>query len=36
MTEHQDDELSILAPREVKPKLDYLHREVQRRRGLAA
>src|SRR5262249_60136646 len=24
------DELNILAPREMKPKLDYLHREVQR------
>jgi spermidine/putrescine transport system substrate-binding protein len=24
------DELSILAPRQMKPKLDYLHREVQR------
>ena len=24
------DELNILAPREAKPKLDYLHREVQR------
>jgi spermidine/putrescine transport system substrate-binding protein len=27
------DELSILAPREMKPKLDYLHREVQRAAG---
>jgi spermidine/putrescine transport system substrate-binding protein len=27
------DELSILAPREAKPKLDYLHREVQRAAG---
>ena len=27
------DELNILAPREVKPKLDYLHREVQRAAG---
>ena len=27
------DELSILAPRQVKPKLDYLHREVQRAAG---
>jgi spermidine/putrescine transport system substrate-binding protein len=27
------DALSILAPREMKPKLDYLHREVQRAAG---
>src|SRR6516225_6640824 len=27
------DELSILAPRALKPKLDYLHREVQRAAG---
>jgi len=27
------DELSILAPRQMKPKLDYLHREVQRAAG---
>ncbi len=27
------DELNILAPREMKPKLDYLHREVQRAVG---
>jgi spermidine/putrescine transport system substrate-binding protein len=27
------DELHILAPREMKPKLDYLHREVQRAAG---
>ena len=27
------DELNILAPREAKPKLDYLHREVQRAAG---
>jgi spermidine/putrescine transport system substrate-binding protein len=27
------DELSILAPRQMKPKLDYLHREVQRAGG---
>ena len=27
------DELNILAPREGKPKLDYLHREVQRAAG---
>ena len=27
------DELNILAPRELKPKLDYLHREVQRAAG---
>ncbi|HUZ37765.1 MAG TPA: spermidine/putrescine ABC transporter substrate-binding protein [Streptosporangiaceae bacterium] len=32
MNEHRD-ELSILAPREMKPKLDYLHREVQRAAG---
>ncbi|MGE5137111.1 MAG: ABC transporter substrate-binding protein [Gemmatimonadota bacterium] len=29
------DELRILAPREMKPKLDYLHREVQRAAGHA-
>src|SRR5438552_9193469 len=27
------DPLNILAPREMKPKLDYLHREVQRAAG---
>ena len=27
------DDLRILAPREMKPKLDYLHREVQRAAG---
>src|SRR5260221_11498903 len=27
------DALNILAPREMKPKLDYLHREVQRAAG---
>jgi spermidine/putrescine transport system substrate-binding protein len=27
------DELNILAPREAKPKMDYLHREVQRAAG---
>jgi spermidine/putrescine transport system substrate-binding protein len=27
------DEFSILAPRQMKPKLDYLHREVQRAAG---
>jgi spermidine/putrescine transport system substrate-binding protein len=27
------DELNILAPRELKPKFDYLHREVQRAAG---
>ena len=27
------DELNILAPRAMKPKLDYLHREVQRAAG---
>ena len=26
-------ELNILAPRELKPKFDYLHREVQRAAG---
>src|SRR5580704_2529594 len=31
---HSDhDELNILAPREMKPKFDYLHREVQRAAG---
>jgi len=29
MTEKLPEELRILAPREVKPKLDYLHREVE-------
>jgi spermidine/putrescine transport system substrate-binding protein len=28
-----NDELNILAPRAMKPKLDYLHREVQRAAG---
>src|SRR5690242_3808474 len=28
-----NDELNILAPREMKPKFDYLHREVQRAAG---
>jgi spermidine/putrescine transport system substrate-binding protein len=32
MSEHPD-ELNILAPRSMKPKLDYLHREVQRAAG---
>jgi spermidine/putrescine transport system substrate-binding protein len=32
MNEDQDG-LNILAPREMKPKLDYLHREVQRAAG---
>jgi spermidine/putrescine transport system substrate-binding protein len=32
MSENRD-ELSILAPREMKPKFDYLHREVQRAAG---
>jgi spermidine/putrescine transport system substrate-binding protein len=32
MTDNRD-ELHILAPREMKPKLDYLHREVQRAAG---
>src|SRR5437588_6443195 len=27
------DQLSILAPRQMKPKLDYLHREVERAAG---
>jgi spermidine/putrescine transport system substrate-binding protein len=33
MNERYPDELRILAPREAKPKLDYLHREVQRAAG---
>src|SRR5450432_810096 len=33
MTQHRDNELRILAPRESKPKFDYLHREVQRAAG---
>ena len=34
MTQHpSDDDLRILAPREAKPKFDYLHREVQRAAG---
>ena len=34
MTQHpHDDDLRILAPREAKPKFDYLHREVQRAAG---
>ena len=33
MTDQPDDQLNILAPRETKPKLDYLHREVQRAGG---
>src|SRR5215813_1169189 len=28
-----DDRLNILAPRAMKPKLDYLHREVQHAAG---
>src|SRR5712692_3669124 len=32
MNESRDD-LNILAPREMKPKFDYLHREVQRAAG---
>ena len=32
MNDNHDD-LNILAPREMKPKLDYLHREVQRAAG---
>ena len=27
------DQLNILAPRAIKPKFDYLHREVQRAAG---
>jgi len=27
------DHLNILAPRAIKPKFDYLHREVQRAAG---
>src|SRR5919201_4364669 len=30
---NDQDELNILAPRQMKPKLDYLHREVQRAAG---
>ena len=30
---NEQDQLNILAPRQVKPKLDYLHREVQRAAG---
>src|SRR5579859_4519576 len=30
---HDPDELRLLAPRELKPKFDYLHREVQRAAG---
>jgi spermidine/putrescine transport system substrate-binding protein len=33
MTEPRPEDLHILAPREMKPKLDYLHREVQRAAG---
>ncbi len=33
MNEPRPDDLNILAPVEVKPKLDYLHREVQRAAG---
>ncbi len=32
MNDNRDD-LNILAPRQMKPKLDYLHREVQRAAG---
>src|SRR5215469_11751095 len=31
---NEDQDLNILAPREMKPKFDYLHREVQRAAGL--
>jgi spermidine/putrescine transport system substrate-binding protein len=30
---NEDHDLNILAPREMKPKFDYLHREVQRAAG---
>ena len=30
---NEQDQLNILAPRQMKPKLDYLHREVQRTAG---
>jgi len=30
---NEQDQLNILAPRQMKPKLDYLHREVQRAAG---
>jgi spermidine/putrescine transport system substrate-binding protein len=30
---NEDQGLNILAPREMKPKLDYLHREIQRAAG---
>src|SRR5215472_18825682 len=30
---NEDQDLNILAPREMKPKFDYLHREVQRAAG---
>jgi spermidine/putrescine transport system substrate-binding protein len=33
MNEHGPDDLNILAPSDMKPKLDYLHREVQRAAG---
>jgi spermidine/putrescine transport system substrate-binding protein len=33
MNEPRPEDLHILAPREVKPKLDYFHREVQRAAG---
>jgi spermidine/putrescine transport system substrate-binding protein len=34
MTERTPDELHVLLPSEVKPKLDYLHREVQSAAGI--
>src|SRR5215469_14307245 len=30
---NEQDQLNILAPRQIKPKFDYLHREVQRTAG---
>ncbi|MEI8057344.1 MAG: spermidine/putrescine ABC transporter substrate-binding protein [Actinomycetes bacterium] len=35
MNSHSPDDLNILAPIEMKPKMDYLHREVQRAAGSA-
>ena len=31
MKDDRNDHLNILAPRSMRPKFDYLHREVQRR-----
>jgi hypothetical protein len=35
MNSQSPDDLNILAPIEMKPKMDYLHREVQRAAGSA-